>query len=275
MKWFFFRDLRSIVRQRHEEPDFDRDQRARQQVIEAVDRFVKKHVLHGLTHENEDLEVRIRHGFSVLPLEDIEVLNRVCFEGRVFESSAHPGVLGMMSLLANIYDVAGARHGETRRWAEMIDAYTAEKNDIDANLAKEAGDRRRDRLTWLCNNLPMLMTAAWCVSLALTDFSDEWVFQLSRWGVCAVCIWRGLALWKQGWRQMLIPLASVAVLFNPLAPIDFEERQWVKVDWIAAGVLTLYIWATRKQQKKKNHTDAPQPLNEPDSLVGDAHESIT
>ena len=83
--------------------------------------------------------------------------------------------------------------------------------------------------------------AAWCVSLALLEFnppfrfsSVRWPFQLSQWAICAGSALLGLRFGRNTWRGIVILI--VAVLFNPIAPIRFDQA-WSAVEWIAAAAL--------------------------------------
>jgi hypothetical protein len=80
-------------------------------------------------------------------------------------------------------------------------------------------------LRWVCG-----AAATWCIVLALVEFDAGWVYQLSRWGLCAAAGWAAFTL--RGWRRWA--LAVVAVLFNPIALIGFEEEEWRFVDWVSA-----------------------------------------
>ena len=86
----------------------------------------------------------------------------------------------------------------------------------------------------------LLLAAAWCIALATIDFDREWIFQLSKWFLCAVAIVSITKRWTAGKRESSIGLAILAVIFNPLRPIEFRSSEWVWIDWIAAGVFLCY-----------------------------------
>ena len=225
MRWLFLREIRKIVQSRSEEPDFELDQDTRRQIVEAVDRFVKKYELNVYSYLTDDLETRIRHGVSVLPLEDIEILNQVRYKGKLFQKSAHYASNSMLYSIAGLYEVAAARHGGIRNWSEMTADYTAQKKEADAMRSRESRVRWNKRGEWLVENAPLVAAGLWCAVLGTHDFYKDWVYQISRWGICGACFWRGGTLWNLGWRRSLLPLAAVAVLFNPLAPIDFSRSE--------------------------------------------------
>lgn len=76
----------------------------------------------------------------------------------------------------------------------------------------------------------MITAAIWCVVLGFSDFSGIWIYQLSRWALCAAAIWSGMQL--NGWARYLMFIT--AVVFNPLQPIRFEQNEWKIVDFVAA-----------------------------------------
>jgi hypothetical protein len=78
--------------------------------------------------------------------------------------------------------------------------------------------------------------AIWCFILGMTHFDEDWVYQLSSWAICGVAIY-GILKLKGAWRW---PLAILAVLFNPIAPIHFDPEEWKSVDVLSSVVLFLY-----------------------------------
>lgn len=72
-------------------------------------------------------------------------------------------------------------------------------------------------------------------------------FQILRWVVPAVCVYRGYLAFSQGrkvWMWIFIPLA---VLFNPLAPIYLDRETWVVIDVVSALVLLVSLGARNKK----------------------------
>ena len=88
-------------------------------------------------------------------------------------------------------------------------------------------------------NSVLLLAAAWCAVLGTVSFYSDWVYQLSRWGVCASAVYGALGA-KGAWRW---PLWILAVIYNPIAPVHFEGDQWKVVNWLSSAVLA--ICATR------------------------------
>jgi hypothetical protein len=81
--------------------------------------------------------------------------------------------------------------------------------------------------------------AAWCVVLACVEFDSIWIYQLSRWAICSISAWAAYNQWRTRMRWNAALLALVAVLFNPISPISFDDDEWVVVDWITAAV---FFW---------------------------------
>lgn len=84
-------------------------------------------------------------------------------------------------------------------------------------------------------------SAVWCMVLALAEFNDQWIYDLSKWALCAGCLYQGYQFWHAGMRRAILPLGILAIIFNPIAPIHFEESEWVVVDWIAAVIFVAYL----------------------------------
>ncbi len=59
--------------------------------------------------------------------------------------------------------------------------------------------------------------------LALVEFDDDWPYQLSRWALCAGAAWS--ATQGAGWRR--VGFAIMAVIYNPIAPISFDDEWWI------------------------------------------------
>ncbi len=87
-----------------------------------------------------------------------------------------------------------------------------------------------------------LLAAVWCIVLALADFREEWIYDLSKWALCGLCVYGGFQSWKAGERRRLVPLGILAVIFNPFAPIRFGDA-WKVVDGLAsAAFLGAFLW---------------------------------
>ncbi len=79
----------------------------------------------------------------------------------------------------------------------------------------------------------LLAASLWSVVLALADFHDIWIYQISRIGVTLAAVFGALSLPL----RYSIALCVVAVLYNPLLPIEFDEGAWRIVNWLAAACL--------------------------------------
>jgi hypothetical protein len=105
--------------------------------------------------------------------------------------------------------------------------------------------------------------AAWCVVLAFSDLNPpfvgsdpRWPFQLSGWALCVGSILLGIQYGQKTWRGFAAFV--VAVLFNPIAPIRFNDA-WPTVELItAAGLMaaapaTLSLFYKRKSWARFKH----------------------
>jgi hypothetical protein len=81
----------------------------------------------------------------------------------------------------------------------------------------------------------LLAAGVWCAVLTFTTFDHYWLYQLSRWVVCAVAI-HGALKFETSWKWVLWTLA---VLFNPIVPFHFGRNAWQVVDGLAA--VSLFI----------------------------------
>lgn len=86
------------------------------------------------------------------------------------------------------------------------------------------------------------VAAIWCFLLGVNPFHEEWVMQLTRWGVCGLCVY-GAVTTKSNWRLLL---AVLAVFYNPFDPINFGAKNWQSVH-VLSGVL-LFVFSFRKKK---------------------------
>ena len=80
----------------------------------------------------------------------------------------------------------------------------------------------------------LLIVAAWCLVLALVEFHGIWVYQISRWGICAAMVFEASRM-PGNFRW---PLWVLAVIYNPIAPIHFDDG-WTLVNWMSTAALLL------------------------------------
>lgn len=86
--------------------------------------------------------------------------------------------------------------------------------------------------------LPLsLICAAWCVVLATVDFHEGWIYQLSKWGLCISSIFLAINYRQRQMPVRAILAGAIAVVFNPISPVDFSWSEWIWVDVISAVLL--------------------------------------
>ena len=176
--------------------------------------------------------------FEHLPVSDIEISNRVWYDGRMFEEA---GELADFSIMAKFYDTAAISLGMGLQWAALINEHSTRKKE-NAELTLQRRKESVEKWKRFADDAgPTLAMSAWCVVLALADFRNEWSYDLSKWALCGGCLYRGWLFWKAGMRRGLLPLGILAVIFNPFAPIRFDEEEWRIFDWIAAAVFFYYV----------------------------------
>lgn len=88
----------------------------------------------------------------------------------------------------------------------------------------------RDRtIAWAC--------AVWSVILAVHEFDDQWIYDLSHWAFFAIAALGAWQLIRFRW-----VLVAIAILYNPIRPISFEREHWEAVNWISALVFVFIAW---------------------------------
>lgn len=114
-----------------------------------------------------------------------------------------------------------------------------EKYEYAREMLERFINEDRDRIAvpanrlYFCSWWLLLAAGVWCAVLTFTTFDHHWLYQLSRWVVCAVAV-HGALRFETGWRWVLWTLA---VLFNPIVPIHFGRNAWQVVDGLAAVIL--------------------------------------
>lgn len=152
-----------------------------------------------------------------------------------------PGELGELSIMAKLYDIAAIRLGMGSQWVNLVHQQAAGREE-NTKLALQKKKDRVKNLKRVANEHGVSAAmAAWCVVLAVMNFHSEWIYDLSKWAMCAGCLFYGRNLWKNGARRVLIPLGILTVVFNPIAPIRFSEDEWKVVDWIGAVAFMGYV----------------------------------
>jgi len=93
-----------------------------------------------------------------------------------------------------------------------------------------------------------LIAAIWLFIQCLNHFDETWVYQLTAWFICAIAVAGGVTT-KTAWRW---PLFLIAVVFNPIKPIQLDGAEWVHGDnWNLADVMTAVALLLFSFSKKK------------------------
>jgi len=107
-----------------------------------------------------------------------------------------------------------------------------------------------------------LVIAGWCFILPFLYFDQIWVYQLTRIAVTIAAVW--LALILRSWQK--ISAMVIAILFNPLLPIDFDKDAWMVVDLSAAAFLAICAfwpcpYLPNEEAQQAGAYDGDQPAN--------------
>ena len=211
---------------------------SRQEVMKRIRGLIEDFDFGGHPVMDSTIDEVMLFCFERLPVGDIEVCNRVCYDGRMFEE---PGKLADFSIMAKFYDTAAIRLGMSPQWAALMDEHSIRKKE-NAELALHRKKESVEKWKRFADDSgATLAMSAWCVILALADFRNEWIYDLSKWALFATCLYQGYRFWQNGMRRGLVPLGILAVIFNPIAPIRFDEDEWRVVDWIAAVVFLFHV----------------------------------
>lgn len=135
---------------------------------------------------------------------------------------------------------AGSTREERLKYLEqLIKQHREDLNKMEfPDSAKPAEESPRNApCLWL-----LLPAGIWCIVLALADFREIWIYDLSRWTLFGIGAYAGFRFWKDGARRLPIVLGVIAVIFNPFAPIRFGDA-WNIVDALAgATFIGAHLW---------------------------------
>lgn len=160
--------------------------------------------------------------------------------------------LGIDPMSQEYLDMMGAW---LKEFIEALAKVTTESNAAFVNAMIEV--EKEDRLalnTMRTYKVVCLLLAAWCLILPFLDFDQIWIYQLTRIAVTAGAVF--LAIILRGW-QMVVAIV-VAVLFNPIIPIDFDKQAWMVVD-IGASIFFAIVgfFPSPQHQNEEVQQDAP------------------
>jgi len=86
--------------------------------------------------------------------------------------------------------------------------------------------------------------------LAIPDIWPYGYYIVLRWVVAASAlflIWVSYELKKQFW---LVPMAMVAILFNPIVPIHLDKETWTIIDFVVAILFLVSIFKLKINERK-------------------------
>lgn len=150
------------------------------------------------------------------------------------------GLLSVWGFYLN-FDVAevtsGPREDRLEYLEQRLKRYREEVNETIGHCAVNSTGMQRGVIAWW-----FLLVAVWCFVLALANFREAWIYDLSKWVLCSVCAYSGFQFWKEGARRLMVIFGIMAIIFNPIAPIRFGDV-WKAVDALAgATFLGAFLW---------------------------------
>jgi len=89
--------------------------------------------------------------------------------------------------------------------------------------------------------------------LAIPDIWPYGYYVVLRWVVAASAlflIWVSYELEKRIW---LVPMAIIAILFNPIVPIHLDKETWVIIDFVVAIFFLISIFGIRPVKPKQSN----------------------
>jgi len=90
---------------------------------------------------------------------------------------------------------------------------------------------------------PLMISAIVAAVMLLAALLDIWpygYFILLRWVVCAVSVFLAFGAWARGRRIVLVVFgALIALLFNPIAPVEFDREVWMAIGVGTAAVMVV------------------------------------
>ena len=86
----------------------------------------------------------------------------------------------------------------------------------------------------------LLLGGAWCGMIAMVQFDHYWIYKLSRWmispvGICGMMV--GFAVFTRFWKVLMVPMALISLVFNPIFQFHFPRDVWIVIDGVTAGIL--------------------------------------
>jgi uncharacterized membrane protein YoaT (DUF817 family) len=86
-------------------------------------------------------------------------------------------------------------------------------------------------------------------ALFATQKHSTGFYLLTRWIICATCLWGVLLVRIREWPPLGVVYTVIALLFNPFFPFHFTRGTWHNLDVIAAGILLGSIAVNRPPRR--------------------------
>ena len=170
-------------------------------------------------------------------------------------SKDDPRVESSLGLDPNSEEYLEVLAGWLKDFTEFLITVTSASNQAFVN-SMVASKKADQQATSVFNRFrySFITLALWLILLPFFDFSEIWVFQLTKIGVTVASVF--LAIILGGWQR--VAAVIFAVLFNPLVPIQFDEDAWLVVDVVAGiffGIVAFWpqLHGNAEQANDGNH----------------------
>ncbi len=101
------------------------------------------------------------------------------------------------------------------------------------------------------NNYSILGFVSFCFLcfIIISQPSDYGFYQVLRWLICSFSAWTSVNIYQKASKSFwLMIFIALAIIFNPVLPLKFDEEIWVPIDIVTALIFIAYaIKCTRKK----------------------------
>ena len=221
-------------------------------VVERIRRIVRPVVLNGEPWEHYKVRDEIRSCINALPVDDVEVLDRVTFSGKLFDQcrKAKVGDPLFLGLLAKLHDVAVIRLGRDDRWEAFVNGLEHE--------------RETNRIARRARRAQLLRDWGWqiiVVAILVWGFSEDNPYSyyvVLRFICCIVFAWWAWSSHQCGKSAWSKAFAITAIAYNPFLPLSMEREWWMVANAVTCGLAVASALVLRRIPTTCNNEEAQQ-----------------
>ena len=114
------------------------------------------------------------------------------------------------------------------------------------------------------NNYTILGFVAFCFLSFVIIFqpSEYGFYQVLRWLVCSFAAWTSVNIYQKTPKSFwLMTFIALAIIFNPVLPLKFDEEIWVPIDIVTAMIFIVYAIKCTRKNKTDNSLVADKISN--------------